>query len=50
MISQATTDFREWVKNNNLMDIPTNNGVYTRNNRRKDFVYIAYSDMFSKCV
>lgn len=40
-IPRATKDFREWTERNSLIDIPTKNGVYTWNNRRKDFSYIA---------
>ena len=36
-ISQASI----WVDSNNLVDIPTNNGKFTWNNKRKDFTYIA---------
>lgn len=34
MVTQVITNFREWSRKNNLLDIPTRNGVYTWNNRR----------------
>ena len=39
-ISQATINFNMWIEKNNLLDIPTNNGSYTWNNReKKSFTY-----------
>ena len=40
VLSQASREFKEWCSLHNLIDIPTNNGIYTWNNRRKDFAYI----------
>lgn len=40
MITWETMDFKEWVGKNKLLEIPTNNGIFTWNNRRKDFSYI----------
>lgn len=34
-------DFREWCIGNKLIDIPCNNGIYTWNNKHKDFAHIA---------
>ena len=39
--SQATKEFKSWAESNMLADIPTKNGTFTWNNRRKDFNYIA---------
>lgn len=38
--SSATKEFKNWAESNMLIDIPTKNGIYTWNNRRKDFNYI----------
>ena len=40
-LSNSSKDFKSWCEQHNLIDIPTNNGIYTWNNRRKDFAYIA---------
>jgi hypothetical protein len=40
-IHPASVDFKKWVEDNHLVDIPMNNGKFTWNNRRKDFNYIA---------
>ena len=34
-------DFKEWIQKDSLMDIKTKNGMFTWNNRRKGFCYIA---------
>ena len=39
--SQPMKDFNNWYHGQKLVDIPCCNGVYTWNNRRKDFAYIA---------
>ena len=39
-ISQPMKDFNEWYSDHNLIDIPCSNGIYTWNNKRKDFAYI----------
>ena len=40
-LSQASRNFKDWCDSQNLANIPTNNGIYTWNNRRKDSAYIA---------
>lgn len=40
-ISQSMKDFNEWCEGHNLIYIPCNNEIHTRNNKWKDFVYIA---------
>lgn len=39
--SQAIKEFKEWYSDLNLTNIPCGNGIYTWNNRRKYFSYIA---------
>ena len=41
VLSQASRDFKNWCGLNNLVNVPTNNGMYTWNNKRKDSTYIA---------
>ena len=40
-ISQPMKYFNEWYLEKKLIDIPFCNGIYTWNNRRKDYAYIA---------
>lgn len=40
-ISQAHKDFSKWAVDNHLISINTINGIYTWNNRRVGFSYIA---------
>ena len=40
-LSQSSLDFRAWVREHDMIDVPTSNGTFTWNNRRKDFTYIA---------
>ena len=41
LLSQSSKEFKIWCEQQDLIDIPTNNGICTWNNRRKDFAYIA---------
>ena len=41
ILTRNVVEFKEWVRVNKLIEIPTSNGVFTWNNRRKDFTYIA---------
>ena len=41
ILTRNIVDFREWVRVYKLIEIPTSNEVFTWNNRRKDFNYIA---------
>ena len=41
LLSQSSKEFKLWCELKDLIDIPTNNGIYTWNNRWKDFAYIA---------
>ena len=41
VLSQASRNFKDWCDSHNLVNIPTNNGIYTWNNKRKDSAYIA---------
>lgn len=41
ILSQINKEFKSWTERNLLTDIPTKNGLFTWNNRRKDFNYIA---------
>lgn len=40
-LSHSSLDFKSWIGKHNMIDVPMNNGIYTWNNRRKDFAYIA---------
>ena len=40
-LSQASKDFKAWCDSHSLIDIPISNGIYTWNNRRQNFAYIA---------
>ena len=40
ILTRNIIDFREWVKVIKFIEIPTSNGVFTWNNKRKDFIYI----------
>ena len=40
-ISQVRLDFNNWFANNNLIDLPTFDGIYLWNNRRVGFSQIA---------
>lgn len=40
-LSQASLDFKLWTDKHNMIGIPSANGIFTWNNRRKDFAYIA---------
>ena len=38
--SQSSKDFNNLIETIKLLDIPSNNGTYTWNNRRENFTYI----------
>ena len=40
-LSLSSTEFKSWIDEFNLLEIPTSNGIFTWNNRRKDNEYIA---------
>lgn len=40
-LSQASLYFKVWTDKHNMIDIPTVHGIFTWNNRRKDFTYIS---------
>lgn len=40
-VCKTMEDFKKYIQKDSLMDIKTKNGIYTWNNRRKGFCYIA---------
>ena len=39
-LTLSSLDFKLWIDNHSLLEIPTNNGIFTWNNKRKDNAYI----------